>query len=83
VAPHRLEIENDKALFGRGTGEQIVAPFAPFDAILCVAGSGRERGNGEGGNADEFHGGSRKRWCFDSYGRAEIRAQSFRDVTAL
>ena len=33
MAPHRLEIEDHETLFGRGAGEQIVAPVAPFRPV--------------------------------------------------
>ena len=77
VAPHRLEIEDDEALLGLRAGEQIVAPFTPFRSVRRKRGRRRKRGEGEGGDADEFHGGSRKRWRFDSYAARKIRAQLF------
>ncbi len=40
---------------------RFVAPFAPFRAIGGKRRQAHERGEGEGGDADEFHGGSRKR----------------------
>ena len=81
MAPHSFEIENDEALFGRGAGEQVVVPVAPFRSIRGERRRRRERGEGEGGNADEFHDGSRKRWCLDSYARAQNPGSDFRDVT--
>src|SRR5260370_24898066 len=58
VAPHRLEIEDHEALFGRRTGEQIVAPSAPFGSLCRRQWRCRKCGNGDGGGTDEFHGGS-------------------------
>ena len=72
-----------KRCLGRGAGEQIVAPFAPFGSVGGKRWGRRKRGEGEGDDADEFHGGSRKRWRFDSYARGKIRAQLFGGVTRL
>jgi hypothetical protein len=57
VAPHRLEIENDEALFGLRAGEQIVAPFTPSGPIRGKRWRCHKRSDGEGDDADEFHGG--------------------------
>jgi hypothetical protein len=83
MAPHCLEIENDEALLGLRAGEQIVAPFTPFGPIRGKRWRRHKRGEGEGDDADEFHGGSRKRWRFDSYAAGKIRAQLFSAVTGL
>ena len=54
VAPHRLEIEDHEALFGRGAGEQIVVPAAPFGPSAAERGRCRKGGNGKAAMRTSF-----------------------------